>query len=221
VVDIDTIIKKATQNACETERLPDFNRRDAASLQTLRKNNYPMNRGMHDYFEELPALKSLISADVRLLDIGTGSGAALKEMVRSYRCTAVGTGICPIKDNGIDFAVAEASSLPFPDNSFDLVVSVHGISWAPNQIAAIKEATRVLRPNGYCLLNLIKFSSSVAIWYGEEFWDDLDVDVREFMAEFDFRETVTIPNVDIKVISIPMEDRMYKVKYYLECFKNG
>ncbi|MBT3274230.1 MAG: class I SAM-dependent methyltransferase, partial [Spirochaetales bacterium] len=123
MVDIDTIIKKATQNACETERLPDFNRRDAASLQTLRKNNYPMNRGMHDYFEELPALKSLISADVRLLDIGTGSGAALKEMVRSYRCTAVGTGICPIKDNGIDFAVAEASSLPFPDNSFDLVVS--------------------------------------------------------------------------------------------------
>ena len=54
MVDIDAVVKKATQKARETERLPDFNRRDAASLQTLRKRNYPTNRGMHDYFEELP-----------------------------------------------------------------------------------------------------------------------------------------------------------------------
>jgi SAM-dependent methyltransferase len=38
--------------------------------------------------------------------------------------------------------------LPFPDNSFDVVVSRLGVMFFPDPVAAFREMLRVLRPNG-------------------------------------------------------------------------
>ena len=219
MIDIEYVIQKAIERAQVTEQLPDFSRKDAALLETLRKRNYPTNRDMSSYFEELPMLQSLLTSETRVLDIGTGNGIALSEIASHYGCVVTGTGVSPIENNNIDFIVSEASSLPFKDTSFDVVISVHGISWAPNQIKAMKEAIRVLKPKSYCLVKLIKFSSSVEIWYGDEFWDGIGVDKQEFMREYDFHEDISVYNTDIKIHKFPMEDRMYKIKYYLECYK--
>ena len=47
-----------------------------------------------------------------------------------------------------DFRVADAQQLPFEDNSFDFVVSVYGVQFAPDQAKAAEEMLRVCRPGG-------------------------------------------------------------------------
>ena len=98
-------------------------------------------------------------------------------------------------------------------------MSVHGISWAPDQKKAISEAVRVVKPGCYCLINLIRFSSSVAIWYGDEFWDEIGVDKTEFMMRYDFHEDMSIPGVRMNIMKIPVPEKMYREKFYMECCK--
>ncbi len=219
MIDINKVIEKAVERAYKTEQLPRFSKEAAASLASLRSRNYPINRDMNAYFDELPRLQSLLSADVEVLDIGAGNGIAIEEIARQYQSTVTGTGIRAIENNRISFTIAEASSLPFADRSFDLVISVHGISWAPDQKKAINETIRVVRPGGYCWINLIRFSSSVAIWYGDEFWEEIGVDKMDFMAQYDFHEDMSIPDVRMRITKIPVPEKMYQEKFYIECCK--
>jgi len=52
----------------------------------------------------------------------------------------------------IDMRVGDATSLPFPDESFDTVVCTYGLCTIPDDAAAVREAKRVLRPGGRILL---------------------------------------------------------------------
>ncbi len=52
-----------------------------------------------------------------------------------------------------DLRVADAQDLPFPDASFDAVVSTLALCTIPDDRRAVAEAARVLRPGG-CLLLL-------------------------------------------------------------------
>ena len=46
------------------------------------------------------------------------------------------------------FEEADAEALPWPDASFDAVVSVFGVMFAPDQERAASELLRVCRPGG-------------------------------------------------------------------------
>jgi ubiquinone/menaquinone biosynthesis C-methylase UbiE len=48
----------------------------------------------------------------------------------------------------ITFRVADAEALPFPDASFDVVVSTFGVMFTPNQTRAAEELIRVCKPAG-------------------------------------------------------------------------
>jgi ubiquinone/menaquinone biosynthesis C-methylase UbiE len=48
----------------------------------------------------------------------------------------------------MQFRQCTADSLPFPDRSFDVVVSRLGVMFFPDMVAALREILRVLRPNG-------------------------------------------------------------------------
>lgn len=52
----------------------------------------------------------------------------------------------------VRFQVADAQSLPFPDDSFDLVVCQFGIMFFPDKVRANSEARRVLRKGGRYML---------------------------------------------------------------------
>lgn len=64
-------------------------------------------------------------------------------MVESARAEARRRGL-----TNMNFQQCAADSLPFPDNSFDVVVSRLGVMFFPDPGAAMREMLRVLKPNG-------------------------------------------------------------------------
>jgi len=93
-----------------------------------------------------------------VLDVACGSGTAALVAARRY-CNVTGIDYVPSlieraqnrsKASGLeaDFKVADAQNLPFPDNSFDVILSVYGVQFAPDQEKAASEMVRVCRSGG-------------------------------------------------------------------------
>ena len=68
---------------------------------------------------------------------------AVAEMVEAARREAKRRGL-----ENLRFQQCTADSLPFPDGSFDVVVSRLGAMFFPDPVAAIREMLRVLKPGG-------------------------------------------------------------------------
>ncbi|WP_331236037.1 class I SAM-dependent methyltransferase [Natronorarus salvus] len=94
----------------------------------------------------------------RVLDVACGSGTAALVAARRY-CEVTGVDYVPglierararAAAAGLDaeFHVGDAQELPFPDDSFDAVLSVYGVQFAPDQERAASELLRVCRPGG-------------------------------------------------------------------------
>jgi SAM-dependent methyltransferase len=94
----------------------------------------------------------------RVLDVACGSGTAALVAARRY-CEVTGIDYVPAlveRANkraeaemlDVDFRVADAQDLPFPDGSFDVVLSIYGVQFAPDQTKAASEMLRVCRSGG-------------------------------------------------------------------------
>jgi len=94
----------------------------------------------------------------RVLDVATGSGNAALAAARRG-CEVVGLDYVPsllararrrADADGLDaeFVAGDAEDLPFADGSFDVVSSVFGAMFAPNQEQTARELARVCRPGG-------------------------------------------------------------------------
>ena len=106
----------------------------------------------------------LAVGDVRMLDIGTGTGQlALGALARWPRVSVVGIDASTemramaeamaertlgAGDKRFRTEVAFADSLPFPDRTFDLALSSFVFQLVPNRARALREARRVIRPGG-------------------------------------------------------------------------
>lgn len=94
----------------------------------------------------------------RVLDVACGSGTAALVAERRY-CEVTGIDYVPelidrataraqANRQEIEFRVGDAQDMPFPDDSFDVVLSVYGVQFAPDQAQAARELLRVCRPGG-------------------------------------------------------------------------
>jgi SAM-dependent methyltransferase len=98
----------------------------------------------------------------RVIDVGCGTGnAALLAAERSARVTGVDPAARLLEVAGerarargleVHFIRGEAASLPLPDASADLVVSVFGVIFASDAQAAAAELARVAKPDGRIVL---------------------------------------------------------------------
>jgi SAM-dependent methyltransferase len=99
-----------------------------------------------------------VQAGWRVLDVATGSGNAAIAAARRG-CEVVGIDYVPaLLERGrlrakaehldVRFVEGDAENLPFPDASFDAVLSIYGVMFAPDHRRAAAELARVCRPGG-------------------------------------------------------------------------
>jgi SAM-dependent methyltransferase len=94
----------------------------------------------------------------RVLDVACGTGNAALVAARrftevvglDFAANLIETGRRRAAAEGTDIAFVEgdAQALPFEDASFDVVLSVFGVQFAPDQERAAAELLRVTRPGG-------------------------------------------------------------------------
>jgi len=91
---------------------------------------------------------------LRLLDLGCGTGQSRQLYARHAR-EYVGVDLCEraiaaarVRFPESGWLVADARTLPFPDESFDVVAFSSVLHHIPDFPAALREAGRVLRPGG-------------------------------------------------------------------------
>jgi SAM-dependent methyltransferase len=99
-----------------------------------------------------------LHAGWRVLDVACGAGNAALAAARRF-AEVVGLDYVPAlleraarraeaEDLPVTLVEGDAESLPFDDESFDAVLSVVGVMFAPNQPLAADELVRVCRPGG-------------------------------------------------------------------------
>ncbi|MGB3511447.1 MAG: methyltransferase domain-containing protein [Microcoleaceae cyanobacterium] len=102
-----------------------------------------------------------IKDGISILDVGCGFGGTTASINNNYSGVKL-TGlniderqldiarkqVHPRGDNSIEFVQGDATKIPFPDNSFDVVLAVECIFHFPSRAAFFQEAKRVLKPGG-------------------------------------------------------------------------
>jgi ubiquinone/menaquinone biosynthesis C-methylase UbiE len=92
----------------------------------------------------------------RILDIGCGTGALLQDLQKISPGKIMGADIQP---DSLSIAHqlspdsfltgADVHHLPYPDNSFDIVLNHYFLMWIGDPVRALKEMKRVTRPQGF------------------------------------------------------------------------
>ncbi len=94
----------------------------------------------------------------RVLDVAAGNGNATLAAARRFARVTSTDYVPALLERGrsraeaerldVTFEVADAEALPYPDASFDVVLSTYGVMFAPDHEQAAREMMRVCRPGG-------------------------------------------------------------------------
>lgn len=152
---------------------------------------------------DLPALRK----DVRILDVGCGTGAFLSRLNSlGFKNIAGCDGYeyDEMRASGVAFKKADLNSeLPFANGSFDIVTAIEVIEHLENPRRLVREVNRVLKPGGLaivstpnneCVTSLLSllvrgyFSAFADTCYPAHITPLLQIDLRRMMTEAQFGE---------------------------------
>lgn len=114
----------------------------------------------HDaYSEYSPAFFEFVPPPGRAtLEVGCGEGRVARDLAdRGHRVTAVDASptllaAAQALDPRSEYVLADAAELPFSDETFELVVAFNSLMDIEDMPGAVREAERVLKPNGrFCV----------------------------------------------------------------------
>jgi SAM-dependent methyltransferase len=138
---------------------PDLAAVTAAQQRTWSEGDFSMVASMINGVAENLADALRILPDERVLDVACGSGNGAIAAARRSWGGAVGADFVPaLLERGreraaaerlaVEFVEADAQDLPFEDASFDVVMSIFGAMFAPDQEQTARELLRVVKPGG-------------------------------------------------------------------------
>jgi ubiquinone/menaquinone biosynthesis C-methylase UbiE/uncharacterized protein (DUF1330 family) len=100
---------------------------------------------------------ALVKPGERVLDVACGTGvlamAAGERVGPDGKVVGLDAspdmlGVARLKTDSIEWREGRAEAMPFPDETFDAVVSQFGLMFFADRVAALREMMRVLRPGG-------------------------------------------------------------------------
>jgi ubiquinone/menaquinone biosynthesis C-methylase UbiE len=102
-----------------------------------------------------------VSSHKRILDLGCGTGTLIQRLFHLAPETEI-VGLDPSLEmlsvarqklpKSVELQVGSADNIPFPNESFDLVISTNAFHYFRNPSQAIQEVKRVLKPNGHLVI---------------------------------------------------------------------
>ena len=136
------------------------------------------------------------------LDVGCGTGALSAAICEVADPISV-TGVDPSPEfvahaadvscaDIADYAVGDASSLPFEDGIFDVAVSGLVLNFIPDPVAALREAARVVAPSGTVAVYVWDYAKGMRLL--RYFWDAARRVVPSAVA---LDEAVRFPNANL------------------------
>ena len=137
-----------------------------------RSGNNKVNRrqAQIDLIEELLSWAGYTKSDSStnpktIIDVGCGIGGSSLYLAQKFNANVTGITLSPVQANRatervknagfqeqVQFQVANALEMPFPDNQFDLVWSLESGEHMPDKTQFLAECYRVLRPGGKLIL---------------------------------------------------------------------
>jgi SAM-dependent methyltransferase len=110
----------------------------------------------------------------KVLEVSCGHGGGASYLMRTLHPASytgldlneVGIEFCRKRHNlpGLDFVQGNAERLPFPDQSFDVVINVEAAINYQDVPRFFAEVARVLRPGGHFLYTDIRYADEIATW---------------------------------------------------------
>ena len=170
-VDVDQLFALEIPNELTADR--DF---EAVKTELYETKYYPIGEHLN-YISFLPALerKAFIAKHFGrfregsyFCDLGFGPGvltAFILQQEASWRAAGVDISQDCLRhaqrllekkevSERSELSVADVRSLPYPDNTFDVVVAIEVLEHIPDPEAGLAEAMRVLKPGGYAMTAL-------------------------------------------------------------------
>lgn len=110
----------------------------------------------------------------QVLEVSCGHGGGASYLTRTQRpakytgldLNPTGIEFCKKRHPlaNLEFVVGDAGKLPFPDQSFDVVINVEASHCYPDLPRFFAEVARVLKPGGYFLYADFRFSDGIEKW---------------------------------------------------------
>ncbi|MEW6659639.1 MAG: class I SAM-dependent methyltransferase [Thermodesulfobacteriota bacterium] len=114
---------------------------------------------------ELQALKRWVPPVGKGLEIGVGSGRFALPLGVRVGVEPAGAMARIARKRGLEVLRADAGKLPFKSEAYDFVLIVTVLCFLPDPPGALREATRVLKPQGRIVIGMIDRDSPLGQFY--------------------------------------------------------
>ncbi|MBM4172949.1 MAG: bifunctional demethylmenaquinone methyltransferase/2-methoxy-6-polyprenyl-1,4-benzoquinol methylase UbiE [Ignavibacteria bacterium] len=129
------------------------------------RTNSVLSLGIHHLWRKTTVKESRAVSGMHILDCATGTGDLAFEFKKAVGANGkvLGTDFCPeMMETGpsksrkmklhVDFEVADAMNLPYPDATFDIASISFGIRNVDDVSIALSEMARVVKPGGRVMI---------------------------------------------------------------------
>lgn len=171
-------------------------------------SSYDARYAAHEYRGVEDTLADLFPSDCVVLDVGCGTGRWLR-FLRSRGARAIGVDLSEgmlrraAEHGSHSLACGSALDLPFASNSFDAVLVVNALHHFREPAEFVREAARVLKPEGRFVTIGLDPSLEGDTWYVYQYFDGTEErdrrrypptsNLRALLEDASFHTVVTVP----------------------------